>query len=447
MLSLRMVLILSCFASLPSAGWSADVASETGSAPNLLLITLDTTRADHIGSYGYPLPTSPNLDRLAATGVRFDTVVAQIPLTGPSHATILTGLYPHEHGAVRNGVPLPDSVETLTERLQQVGYRTAAFLSGWTLRANLSGLAQGFDQYDDRMEDRYNVVNSQRLSNQVTPLAVDWLREHAGGDRPFFLWVHYFDAHAPYTKRDRLYDDLGGKPDGIPSRTMKYDSEIRFADDGIGQVLAALEKAGQTRNTLIVVTADHGESLGEHGYVGHGQYLYEEILLVPMVMTWPGQIDKGVVEAPVALLDVTPTLLHLLGVSPLARTEGINLVPLMKGASGASYETRQIRFELYPGARKSFFKFFSPPVTRTPTMVGFRQGDLKLVHHLKLGFTSVYDLSGDDGEDRDLFEQYPGMKASAEQLLAWIESTTVGLPDSEMSAEDRKKLESLGYND
>ncbi len=171
--TMRIQVLIGCLVASPLSAGASSIpmgVSEprgSGDTPNVLLITLDTTRADYLGSYGYPLPTSPNLDRLARRGVRFTTAIAQVPLTSPSHATMMTGLYPHEHGAVRNGVPLPEDAETLAERLKQAGYRTAAFVSGWTLRANLSGLEQGFDRYDDRMQDRYRLVNTQRFAHRL----------------------------------------------------------------------------------------------------------------------------------------------------------------------------------------------------------------------------------------------------------------------------------------
>ncbi len=254
-------------------------AADTG-RPNVVLITLDTTRADYLSSYGFPLPTTPHLDALAERGVRFSDASSQIPLTGPSHATILTGLYPHQHGAIRNGVPLLEGIPTLAERLSAQGYRTAAFVSGWTLRGNLSGLARGFDTYDDRMEDRYHLVNSQRFAHQVTPPALKWLRDNAR--RPFFLWVHYFDPHTPYKKRGESHAILErASPSAmaaLPQRNRNYASEIHYTDRWIGKLLQALKELDLESETIVVVTADHGEALGEHGYVGHGRQIYQEIL-------------------------------------------------------------------------------------------------------------------------------------------------------------------------
>jgi arylsulfatase A-like enzyme len=409
-------------------------------------VTLDTTRADYVGSYGFALPTSPHLDGLAARGVRFETAVAQVPLTGPSHATILTGLFPHEHGAIRNGVPLPREARTLAEVMREAGYRTGAFLSGWTLRANLSGLDQGFELYDDSMTDRYRMVNTQRFAHQVTPLAVAWLEANQAG--PFFLWVHYFDPHAPYTKQPRLYQDLPDGHAGLKDRDARYASEIRHADEGLGELLRALDRLGLAGDTLVVVTADHGESLGEHGYVGHGQYLYEEILRVPLVIGWPGRLPEGkVVRSPVALLDLAPTVLSLLGLPPLPRHSGADLSLLIE-ADRESRSARQIRFELYPGARKGFFGLFASKVSPTPTMLGYRERDLKYVYHVQMDYAQVFDLTSPEGEEKSLADRYPALAASGRDLVAWVEATSsVAIADSELSPEDAARLRSLGYND
>jgi arylsulfatase A-like enzyme len=417
--------------------------------PNLLLITLDTTRADFLGSYGHPLPTSPNLDRLAARGVRFAETLAQVPLTGPSHATIMTGLYPHEHGAVRNGVPLPESVQTLAERLKEVGYRNAAFLAGWTLRANLSGLAQGFDLYDDRMQDRYRLVNTQRFAEQVTPPAMEWLEENS--DESFFLWVHYFDPHYPYVGHEENLDELERRAasgtDPIPERHVRYASEVRHMDRWIGELLDTLRRLDLESSTLVVVAGDHGESLGEHDYVGHGRFLHEEVLRVPLIFARPGVLPEGtVVRTPVALLDLTPTLLSLLDLPRMTQSSGIDLRPLLAGVDEELYADRQIRFAAYPGARKPFWRIFSPKVSSMPTLVGYRQGDLKVIHDPKSDHTTVFDLAAEGGEHEDLFDHYPGLRASGDRLERWIESTATNIAEPQLDDEDAKRLRSLGYN-
>ena len=444
---LTVVCLLAVPARVPSAAGTIPRVTER---PNLLLITLDTTRMDHLGCYGYALPTSPAIDSVAGGGVRFTGALTQIPLTGPAHATMMTGLHPHEHGAVRNGVPLPQEARTLAERLRDAGYRTGAFLSGWPLRAGLSGLDQGFDVYDDSMQNRYRLVNTQRFAHQVTPPARSWLRRHAG--ERFFLWVHYFDPHAPYLRRPGLFDALG--PDvreatrSIAPRILKYDSEIRHMDEQIGSLLATLRALGLERDTLVVITADHGEAFGEHGYVGHGRFLYEEIVRIPLIAAWPGRIAEGVtVDAPVGLIDVAPTILSLLDLPLPEFTTGIDLSLMLRGDQDeptAGFAGRRVYFETYPGARKRFWRIFSPRVTRTPILIGYRQGSLKYVYDTRRKTASVHDLAG-AGEGENLIARHPDLSPSGDDLLRWVHSTAQFSIYDMADREDLERLRSLGY--
>jgi len=423
-------------------------AADTG-RPNVLLITMDTTRADYFSSYGFPLPTTPHLDALAERGVRFSDASSQIPLTGPSHATLLTGLYPHQHGAIRNGVPLLQDIPTLAERMSAQGYRTAAFVSGWTLRRNLSGLARGFDTYDDQMQDRYRLVNSQRFAHQVTPPALEWLRDNAR--RPFFLWVHYFDPHSPYKKRPESYAALEkASPSAmaaLPQRNRNYASEIHHTDLWIGKLLQAIKELDLESETIVVVTADHGEALGEHGYVGHGRHVYQEILNVPLIVSWPGRLPQGkTVDVPVGLVDVAPTLMRLMDLPGLG--EGADLAPAFgKEELPKLYTMRRIFFETYPGARKKFWKFFSPPVSVIPSVAGFREGPLKFIYDTREKHSQVFHVGNDPGEGHDLMAKYPGYQSSGMQLVGWIEDSSVATGESSASSGDLEKLQSLGYID
>ena len=449
------ILTIACLFAVPTLAPGA-VGAITHATPhvtegsNLLLITLDTTRVDHLGCYGYALPTSPVIDSVAGRGVRFTRALTQIPLTGPAHATMMTGLHPHEHGAVRNGVPLPSEARTLAERLSDAGYRTGAFLSGWTLRAGLSGLDQGFDLYDDSMQDRYHLVNTQRFAHQVTPPARTWMKRHAG--ERFFLWVHYFDPHAPYVRRPELFDALG--PDtmeatrSIAPRTLKYDSEIRHMDDQIGSLLATLRTLGLERDTLVVIVADHGEALGEHGYVGHGRFLYEEIVRIPLIAAWPGRITGGItVNAPVGLIDLAPTILSLLDLPLPAFTSGIDLSHLLTGDRDeppGGLDDRRIYFATYPGARKRFWRIFSPRVTRTPILIGYRQGSLKYVYDTRRKTAFVHDLAG-EGENVNLIGRQAELNPSGDDLLRWVDATARSSTYDMADREDLERLRSLGY--
>ncbi|MCZ6695564.1 MAG: sulfatase [Acidobacteria bacterium] len=445
------ILTIACLLAVPARVPSAaGTTSRVTERPNLLLITLDTTRVDHLGCYGYALPTSPVIDSVASRGVRFTQALTQIPLTGPAHATMMTGLHPHDHGAVRNGVPLPQEARTLAERLRDAGYRTGAFLSGWTLRAGLSGLDQGFDLYDDAMRNRYHLVNTQRFAHQVTPLARTWLRRHAG--ERFFLWVHYFDPHAPYVRRPGLFDALGpdarGATRSIPPRILKYDSEIRHMDDQIGSLLTTLRALGLERDTLVIIAADHGEAFGEHGYVGHGRFLYEEIVRIPLIAAWPGHIAEGItVDSPVGLIDLMPTILSLLDLPLPEFTTGIDLSRMLTGDRGEPTDGlagRRVYFETYQGARKRFWRIFSPRVKRTPILIGYRQGSLKYVYDTRRKTASVHDLAG-VGEGENLIARYPDLSPSGDDLLRWVHATAQFSTYEMADREDLERLRSLGY--
>ncbi|MEE9455826.1 MAG: sulfatase, partial [bacterium] len=259
----------------------------TEDAANLLLITMDTTRADRLGAYGGPPGLTPNLDRLAASGFVFERAYCPMPLTGPSHAALLTGLTPRENGVVQNGVPLGTDPPTVAEVLRSRGYRTGAVVGAFPISSKL-GFARGFEFFDDdfaaadalsrltilRLAGSFGIIDAkarlQRPAGEVTSPALRWLENPA--NRPFFLWVHYFDPHTPYEPPD-AYRDL---TDADAPQVRLYDGEVAFMDAHVGQLLATLDDLALRENTVVVAVADHGESLGEHDYYyDHGRYVYE----------------------------------------------------------------------------------------------------------------------------------------------------------------------------
>src|SRR4051812_34400816 len=228
--------------------------------PNVLLVTIDTLRADHVGCYGYTNASTPTIDALAKRGVRFETAVAHVPLTGPSHASILTGQIPLGHGFRNNsGFTLSPQVKTAAETFRAAGYRTAAFVSGFPLDRRF-GFDRGFDTYDDHLpkgNDRRRTPCVERFADATTDAVLRWLQTPSPApSAPFFLWVHYYDPHAPYEPPGDLAQRFRDAP---------YDGEIAFADAQLGRLLATLEASGALARTLVLATADHGESLGEHG--------------------------------------------------------------------------------------------------------------------------------------------------------------------------------------
>jgi len=302
-----------------------------GSARNLLLVTIDTMRADHVGAYGYAAARTPTLDRIAREGARFDRAFAPSPITLTSHASLLTGLYPPGHGARDNGMAMAPTVATLATALRDRGFATAAFIAAFPLDRRF-GLARGFDVYSDRMpRGSDGRLANERPGRAVVDEAVAWLtsvRNTSGAAKPFFLWVHLFEPHAPYGDPAR---------DGGRSVIERYDGEIATADREVGRLLASL--GGDLEHTLVVAASDHGEAFGEHGEIGHSLFVYDTTLRVALLMRGPSVAAGRAVPDPVCLIDVAPTVLPLLGLSCGARLQacgsfdpdGIDLRPALDG--------------------------------------------------------------------------------------------------------------------
>ncbi len=287
-------------------------------AINVVIVTLDTTRADRLSVYGFMDASMPALDRLAREGVVFDQATSVAPLTLPAHASLFTGLLPPAHGVRDNGDPaLAATHTTLAEALSAQGFRTGAFVAASVLEAD-RGLAQGFGTYrSDASEDRRTPERRQRRADEVITDAMRWLDE-LGGSR-FFLWAHLYDPHRPYDP-----------PEPFRSRFVDpYIGEIAFADSQIGRLLDDLDRRQLLDQTIVIVAGDHGESLGEHGERDHGIFVYESVLRVPMMIRAPGAKARRV-GAVVRLTDVMPTVLDLLGF-PAPDMDGVSLVDLVSG--------------------------------------------------------------------------------------------------------------------
>ncbi|MFH1470068.1 MAG: sulfatase, partial [Pseudomonadota bacterium] len=340
--------------------------------PNVLLVTIDTLRRDHVSAYGEPqaVPT-PAFDALAAEGVLYTDAITPLPETAPSHAAMFTALHPLRTGVLANGTPLGARFTTLAERLHDEGYDTAAFVSSFAVDST-TGLDQGFGLYDDDFlpvlhglaEIRLVALAQRAVMRFGDPTKLPWLLErsaeatnaHALGwlrkerHRPFFLWVHYFEPHAPYEAHGVALPD-GGPTPGIHHRWILaheqgydytpeveeelgrlYDGEVAWADARLGELLAGLEQGGHRDDTLVIVTADHGEFLGEHGLLDHKQHLFETVLRVPLVLWYPRSLPGGQrVAGLVQLTDVMPTILALAGVETPAAMQGRSLLPLIRG--------------------------------------------------------------------------------------------------------------------
>ena len=306
------------------------LASRGGRHPNLLLITIDTLRADHVDAYGATTGATPALDALARSGVRFDQVQTAVPLTGPSHATIMTGQYPPAHGVRGNVVfTLGSKYPTLATLLKGKGYQTAAFVGAYPVAAAF-GFDQGFDTFDeDFHETSPGESGAERRANEVADSALRWLELVAGPtagsrNRPFFAWLHFYDPHAPYTPPAPYRDRFAGHP---------YDGEIAFTDAQVGRVIDWLRSSHHAADTMVVLLADHGEGLGDHDELMHAVLIYQSTMRVPLMMSGPG-IPAGTVVRPRAgTVDVMPTVLGLLGIRADPALAGRDLRPLM--ANGA----------------------------------------------------------------------------------------------------------------
>jgi choline-sulfatase len=403
-------------------------------APDVFLISVDTLRADHLGCYGYPHNTSPVLDRFARDGLLFEDCLVEVPLTNPSFGAMLSSRYPRMTGVVRNGLPMPADVPLVAELFRSAGYQTVCVQSNWTLKGKLSGLNRGFDVYeDDFHKRRWGFVISERYAEKVTDIALDMLRDR-DADRPLFLWAHYSDPHAPYRFHTNLnpsgeaYEDAGK----IGQTRKRYDSEIAYADRHIGRLLEAIPK-----DAYVLFVADHGESLYEHDYLGHGRRIYQTCIRVPLILRGPG-IQPGRSDAPVRILDVGPTLLDFADIDPAPGMLGHSLLGEDPGSPTRFIETYGGAVPQLPGAKALM-------ADRPPMRQGVVHDGYKLILHD--GRPELYHLVQDPLETKDLAEAEPGR---IEELRALLDdfNTHTGTGQTEqapLDEQDIDALKSLGY--
>ena len=381
----------------------------------VVVITIDTLRADRLPSWGHRRGRTPALDRLAADAIRFEHAWSAVPLTLPSHATIWTGLPPNEHGVRSNiGYRLDGARHaTLAARLRAAGYATGAAVSTYVLRAE-TGIAEGFDAYDDSLEVQESATLGalQRDGAATVDAALAWLDGAAA--RPFFLWVHLFEPHTPYAPPEPFrsaFDD-------------PYDGEIAAADAQVGRLIAELERRGLYRRALVVVTSDHGEGLGDHGEAEHGILLYRESLHVPLWVKLPDGARAGeTVPEPVGLVDVAPTVLELLGLPPLP------------GAAGRSLLTPG------PADRRLYAETFYPRIhlgwSELRSLVD------SSYQYIEGPDPELYDLRRDPGERTNLRERETRELRTRRRQLAQIPDNLVAAAPAD--AEERARLAALGY--
>ena len=404
------------------AAWQA--RRPPAAAPrNLILITVDTLRADHVGAYGAPTGATPVLDALARAGARFDQVQTAVPLTGPSHATILTGQYPPTHG-VRGNVnfTLGSAYPTLATRLKRRGYVTGAFVGAYPVAAAF-GFNQGFDTFDEEFHESTPEDNgAERRANEVADASLRWLA--AKGSGPFFAWLHFYDPHAPYDPPSPYRERFAGRA---------YDGEIAFADAQIGRVIDALRASGRDRDTTVMVLADHGEGLGDHHELTHAVLTYQSTMRVPWIVTGPGVAAGRVVSTRVSTIDVVPTALALLGADADRALLGRDLRPLIDGRSIASD----------PFYQESLFARLN---CHWAALRGWVKDDWKLIVGAQ---PELYNLAADPGELRNLAAAEPDrVRRMSEDLQKGLQRLAPGGDRAQpraVTAEQEERLRSLGY--
>jgi choline-sulfatase len=400
--------------------------SSRSAPPNIVLITLDTTRADHLGAYGYGQAKTPRLDRLAGDGVLFEHAVTSAPITLPAHASLLTGSNPFAHGVRNNGnFSLDESIPTLATRLHDAGYRTAAFVSSFVLDRRY-GLARGFDSYDDRLQ-------LERRGDVTAAAALEWLRSGSSASRsatasverqhaPFFLWLHLYDAHDPYAPPPPFREAFASQP---------YDGEIAFDDQVIGSVLDELDRLSARSTTIVAVVGDHGESLGEHDEATHAVFVYEATLRVPLIVAWPGHLPNARRVADLVRgIDLAPTLLDLAGAQPLTGAQGRSLAAIALGQNGGPVPVAYA---------ETYFPLF---YMNWAPLRSVQDGRWK---YIEAPQPELYDLGSDPGERINLVNRESGRAAALRRTL---EATAAGqgrMSQRRLDRDAAAKLAALGY--
>jgi arylsulfatase A-like enzyme len=417
--------------------------------PDVLILSIDTLRADRLSSAGYERPTSPHIDRLLARGVNFERARTIEPLTNPALTSLLTSVPPHVHGSTRNGIPARSGLASLPRLLDRRGYRTGAFLGNWTLKEKISGLADHWRRYEVIVSRKrwLGFYKDEARASDVTSAALDWveeLRDDQPG-RPYLLWVHYVEPHAPYRLHREYTDRLGiARRSATPSD--RYDTEIAAVDAEVGRLLEGLDRHSAGRDRFTVLLGDHGEAFGEHGEVGHGRVLHEATLRVPLGFVWPGRIEPGVSSLPASLLDVAPTALALLGLPPHPYFRGVDLTPAL---AGEPLDLPPLCLQSHKGAVQSAKR--AQRARRAGLIeVGHLKNERLEVMHLGRNRVRLHDLENDPHERLDLGSSRTVPSA---ELAACLAEIRAGLAEHDrfvppdLDPETAERLRSLGYLD
>lgn len=439
----------------PEASTAAGKAAEKA-PPNILLITIDTQRADSFGAYGNEGGHSPNIDRLAEAGTVFGKTTAPMGTTFPSHATLLTGLNPRAHGVRYNGDVLEDDVVTLAEILGEAGYETMALVTYGSM-VSRGGLGQGFVRTSHEKDGRAAYSTPPR---RITAMARGLLKRKR--PKPFFMWVHYYHPHAPYELTPysetalegyegafadgatvKEFYQLKDKVDDADRKALRdlYDGETRQADEAVGRILETLKASGLADDTIVVITSDHGELLGEHDEIGHGPKLWAPVLDVPLVIYDPRNPEKRRVDTRVGIVDIMPTLLEMSGHDVPEGIEGRSLVPALRGKELENAPYYSEVAALAPAQKKKEQK-------RDEGAVAVFVGDRKLV--VQDGESRFFDLAADPGEKAPMTK--PSEKDEGPDLaaLATAYSKRRGRSGGQVDPKDlspkvEEELRALGY--
>lgn len=440
---------------------SSSCSGPTGrEAPNVLFVMIDTLRADRCTPYGYRDDTTPYLADLAGRGALFQKAYAPMPITSASTATAFTSRAPRAHGVLNNRIGLRKDDLVVAEILRDAGYQTAGFVSSAVLNTRW-GFAQGFESYLDRWGKGEEAkppawgigpkdFPASRRGSYTTADTLRWFAENRDPARNFFVFVHYFDPHEPYVRpaEELAPLELGRAPHELRRDLhVAYEAEVAYADRELRKLIEGLDRGGELENTLIVVWADHGQGLFDHGWPGHGRQLYDEALRVPFVLVWPGVVPEGrVIEAPVELADLVPTVLGLIDLEiPDAPFEGRDLTRALLEREPLDPD-HAIYFERAHGM---------PPrvdfgIPRLGPMRAVQAAGWKYIEAPEEDRRELYDLTTDPHERRDLSGEHPEIASELQaRLAAWVAAgrSQPDVEPPEVSPEEDAALKSLGYVD
>lgn len=406
--------------------------------PDIVLITIDTLRPDHLSRYAYARRTSPAIDHLLRSSVEFTEARTVEPLTSPALGSMLVSLPPHLHGATRNGIPIRDVPESLPRELRRHGYRTGAFVSNWVLADASCGFGAHFDRYEERFDRKrwFGIALDEGSAGHVAAAALRWMDEDR--TRPSFAWLHFSEPHAPYRMHPRFAARLG-----ISSLSAgaidRYDSEVAAVDAAIDDLLSDLVRRGLSDGKILVAfTSDHGEAFGEHGETGHGRHLWDTTLRIPMAVWWPSRLQPRVVETPASILDLAPTILGLLDLAVPPSFHGFDWSDHIAGTTLPP--RRRLTFEAHRGA----VVFGDRSAARAAGLLELAvlEGSTKSIVRLTDGSAVRFDTATDPQELHPLDGATAVSPELLERVLQHLRGSATPPP---LDPELARRLRSLGY--